>query len=219
MLDQVSFLLWRHMQSVRADPFSVALYLLDSQILCYNINKKTGDGGMSMMIYLQTIETGEDKTKFEQIYAEYRGLMFHVAYEVLHNEENAEDATHQAFVRIAENIRKIDMPVCPKTRSYVVTIVEHEAIDQYRRIKRRRTVPLTDELHGIEVAYDGENALAACILKLPARYREMILLRYHHGYSVREIAEILGLSLPTAIKLNQRAKNKLKEICRKEGIL
>lgn len=30
---------------------------------------------MSMMIYLQTIETGEDKTKFEQIYAEYRGLM------------------------------------------------------------------------------------------------------------------------------------------------
>ena len=45
MLDQVSFLLWRHMQSVRADPFSVALYLLDSQILCYSINKKTGDGG------------------------------------------------------------------------------------------------------------------------------------------------------------------------------
>lgn len=218
MLDQVSFLLWRHMQSVRADPFSVALYLLDSQILCYNINKKTGDGGgMSMMIYLQTIETGEDKTKFEQIYAEYRGLMFHVAYEVLHNEENAEDATHQAFVRIAENIRKVDMPVCPKTRSYVVTIVEHEAIDQYRRIKRRRTVPLTDELHGIEVAYDGENALAACILKLPARYREMILLRYHHGYSVREIAEILGLSLPTAIKLNQRAKKKLEDFVGRRG--
>lgn len=219
MLDKVSFLLWGHMQSVRADPFSVALYLLDSQNPCYNINKKTGDGGMSMMIYLQTIETGEDKTKFEQIYAEYRGLMFHVAYEVLHNEENAEDATHQAFVRIAENIRKIDMPVCPKTRSYVVTIVEHEAIDQYRRIKRRRTVPLTDELHGIEVAYDGENALAACILKLPARYREMILLRYHHGYSVREIAEILGLSLPAAIKLDQRAKKKLEDFCRKEGML
>ena len=68
-----------------------------------------------MMIYLQTIETGEDKTKFEQIYAEYRRLMFHVAYEILHNEQNAEDATHQAFVRIAENIRKIDVPVCPKT--------------------------------------------------------------------------------------------------------
>lgn len=29
-----------------------------------------------MMIYLQTIETGEDKTKFEQIYAEYRRLIF-----------------------------------------------------------------------------------------------------------------------------------------------
>ena len=50
--------------------------------------------------------------------------MFHVAYEILHNEQNAEDATHQAFVRIAENIRKIDVPVCPKTRSYVVTIAQ-----------------------------------------------------------------------------------------------
>ena len=102
--------------------------------------------------------------------------------------------------------------------SYVVTIVEHEAIDQYRRAKRRQTVPLTDEIHGIEVAYDGGNVLAACILKLPARYREMILLRYHHGYSVREIAEILGLSLPAAIKLDQRAKKKLEDFCRKEGI-
>ena len=171
-----------------------------------------------MLLYLQMLETPEEKSKFEQLYLEYKGLMFHVAYEILHNEQDAEDAVHQAFVKIAENIKKIDDPICPKTHSYVVTIVEHEAIDQYRRIKRRRTVPLTDELHGIEVAYDGENALAACILKLPARYREMILLRYHHGYSVREIAEILGLSLPTAIKLNQRAKKKLEDFCRKEGI-
>lgn len=102
-------------------------------------------------------------------------------------------------------------------RRYFFSIILSEFLKN-RVALQRRTVPLTDELHGIEVAYDGENALAACILKLPARYREMILLRYHHGYSVREIAEILGLSLPTAIKLNQRAKKKLEDFCRKEGI-
>lgn len=172
-----------------------------------------------MIIYLQVLETQDDQSKFEQIYLEYRNLMFYVAYGILRNEESAEDATHQAFVRIAENIKKIGEPVCPKTHGYVVTIVEHEAIDQYRKAKKRQAIPFTDDIHGVEVAYDGDDTLTSCILGLPARYREMILLRYHQGYSVREIAAIMGISLPAAIKLDQRAKNKLKEICRKEGIL
>ena len=59
-----------------------------------------------MLIYLQMIETPEEKSVFEQIYLEYRGLMYHVAYEILHNEQEAEDAVHQAFAKIAENIKK-----------------------------------------------------------------------------------------------------------------
>ncbi|MCI6936357.1 MAG: sigma-70 family RNA polymerase sigma factor [Clostridiales bacterium] len=172
-----------------------------------------------LIIYLQMIETPEEKSKFERLYLEYRGLMYHVAYEILHNEQDAEDAVHQAFVKIAENIKKIDDPVCPKTHGYVVTIVENKAIDQYRKRQKIQTVELIDEIHSSNVRYDGENALASCILELPPRYREMILLRYHHGYSVREIANMMEISLPAAIKLDQRAKNKLREICKKEGIL
>lgn len=79
-----------------------------------------------MLIYLQMLESPEEKSILEQIYLEYRGLMYHVAYEILHNEQDAEDAVHHAFVKIAENIKKITDPVCPKTHSYVVTIVEHQ---------------------------------------------------------------------------------------------
>ena len=39
-----------------------------------------------MIIYLQMLETPEEKSKFEQLYLEYKGLMFHVAYDILHNE-------------------------------------------------------------------------------------------------------------------------------------
>ena len=76
-----------------------------------------------MLLYLQMLETPEEKSLFEQIYLEYRGLMYHVAYEILHNDQDAEDAVHQAFVKIVENIKKIDDPVCPKTHGYVVTII------------------------------------------------------------------------------------------------
>ena len=170
-------------------------------------------------LYLQMLESPEEKSILEQIYLEYRGLMYHVAYEILHNEQDAEDAVHHAFVKIAENIKKITDPVCPKTHSYVVTIVEHQAIDQYRRLQKHPSVELIEEIQGTNAHYEGDNDLTKCILKLPARYREMILLRYHHGYTVREIAKVLGLSLPTAIKLDQRAKSRLKKMCEEEGIL
>ena len=141
-----------------------------------------------MLLYLQMLETPEEKSLFEQICLEYRGLMYHVAYEILHNDQDAEDAVHQAFVKIVENIKKIDDPVCPKTHGYVVTIVEHQAIDQYRKRQKYQTVELIEEIQGTNAHYEGDNDLTKCILQLPARYREMILLRYHYGYTVREIA-------------------------------
>lgn len=172
-----------------------------------------------MMIYLQMIDTPEDRSKFEFLYMEYRGLMFHVANKILHNEQDAEDTVHQAFLKVAENIEKIGDPKCPKTQGYIVTIAENKAIDLYRRRQKRQVVELSDDLPGVTAIYEGENMLAACILKLPARYREVILLRYYQGYSVKEVAAILGLSLSAASKLNQRAKNRLRELYEKEDRL
>ncbi len=172
-----------------------------------------------MMIYLQMIDTPEDRSKFEFLYMEYRGLMFHVANKILHNEQDAEDTVHQAFLKVAENIEKIGDPKCPKTQGYIVTIAENKAIDLYRRRQKHQVVELSDDLPGVTAIYEGENTLAACILKLPARYREVILLRYYQGYSVKEVAAILGLSLSAASKLNQRAKNRLRELYEKEDRL
>ena len=172
-----------------------------------------------MMIYLQMIDTPEGRSKFELLYLEYRGLMFHVDNKILHNEQDAEDMVHQAFLKVAENIEKIGDPKCPKTQSYIVTIVENQAIDLYRRCHKHQMVELNDELPGIAAVYEGDNTLTACILKLPARYREVILLRYFQGYSVKEVAAILGLSLSAASKLDQRAKNRLKVLYEKEGKL
>lgn len=109
--------------------------------------------------------------------------------------------------------------MCPKTHSYVVTIVEHSAIDQYPKLLKHQTVELIEEIQGTDADYEGENDLTKCILKLPAGYREIILLRYHHGYSVREISNMMDLSLSAAIKLDQRTKGKLKKLYEKVGIL
>ena len=49
-----------------------------------------------MLEYLATMETADDRTRFESLYLAYRGLMYHVAYHILKNPQDAEDAVHQS---------------------------------------------------------------------------------------------------------------------------
>ena len=172
-----------------------------------------------MLIYLQMIDEPQDRHKFVKIYEAYVKLMFYVANEILHNSHDAEDAVQHAFISIAKNMKNISEVECPKTKGYVVTIVENKAIDLLRAKARRGEIELNEDTGGLSIEYTGDNSLAACILKLPVRYREVILLKYEQGYSTREIAKILKLTESNAGKLLQRAKNKLEELCREEGIL
>lgn len=170
-----------------------------------------------MLVYLQLIDSEPDKSTFEQVYHRYRGLMYHVAYEILHSRQDAEDAVHQAFVSIAKNIKKISDPACTKTQGYVVTIVEHQAIDMYRARRRRSAEPLDEEAAGLSFDVPG-GGLAAAIARLPARDREFILLKYDSGYTNRELAKLLGLSYEGVHSLDARAKKRLKKLLEEEGV-
>ena len=162
-----------------------------------------------MLIYLQMIETDEDKSKFEQIYIEYRGLIFYVAHQLLKNEQNAEDAVSQAFIKVVENITKISEPICPKTKAFIVTIVENKAIDMLRASSRHPTVPFDDIAYGLTQTNEYshfDNPITKHILMLPVQQRHVIWLKYYQGYTLREIADLMGISLVWAQKLDQRAK-------------
>jgi len=172
-----------------------------------------------MLIYLQMIETPEERDKFEALYMEYRGLMYHIAYDILRNDQDAEDAVHNAFVKIAEYIKNFLDLECPKTKGYIVTIIESRAIDIYRH-KQRHPVMSLDELPaGLHMEYTGSNELTKCIASLPPRYRHVLALKHQHGFSNREIAKILDISEANVSKLEQRAKARLRELCAKEGVL
>jgi len=169
-----------------------------------------------MLIYLQMIETEEDRSKFEKIYQTYKGLMYTTAYRILEHEQDAEDAVHHAFLKIAENITKVGEAVSGETKSYVMTILENRAIDVQRQRDKHPELPLDEVESSIVVDYDGDDALARCILQLPALQREMVWLKYRHGYSTREAAKLLGVTPVYASKIDQRAKNKLRKLYQQE---
>ena len=135
-----------------------------------------------MLIYLQMIESEEDKSKFEALYNQYKQAMYAAAYRVVKNQYDAEDAVHQAFLSLIKNLDKIKPVDCPETRSYVVITSENKAI-----------------------------GLADAMAKLPARYREVLLLRFDNGFSTREIAKMMGTNEGNMQKLIWRAKEALRK--------
>ena len=172
-----------------------------------------------MLIYLQMLETAEERSKFEQLYERYRNLLFLVANKILENEMDAEDAVHEAFITIAKNFSNIGEIECPETQAYIVIIVRCRSLDIARNKSRRPHTFYEDDIGGTMVDYDGPIALASCLARLNPRYRDALLLKFRHGLSTKEIAAVFRISKDGAEKLIQRARKKLEELCQKEGLL
>lgn len=159
---------------------------------------------VNILFYLTLIGNENDRSKFEKLYISYKASMFNVANAILHDECLAEDAVHQSFIKIMNNLHKIDEIYANKTRSLIVILVKNTAIDIYRSRKRERGVSFDDlikEPADENVLPDDfiiQKETAECIKevigKMNANYSEVILLKYVQGYNNEEISKILNIS-------------------------
>ena len=173
-----------------------------------------------MLIYLNLIETEEDKRKFECIYLAYKQTMFYAANRILKDHHLSEDAVHQAFLRIIDNLNKIDENDCHKTRAFLVVVVEHISIDIYRKRKREDMISYDElELYIADTSQQNEmiDEVSSAILKLPVNYSTVLRLKYSQGYNDAEISEILDITQENVRQRISRAKKKLSELLQKEG--
>ena len=174
-----------------------------------------------MMIYLQMLETSEEKVRFEELVHTYKNLMFYVANQILNNDHDAEDAVQQAFFAILKNFEKISKIKCTQTRSFVVTVVERKAIDLYRAKNRNTVISFDEEF--MNASTHTENAatvrtdLARALAMLPTKYRELLLLKYDSGYSEQEIAAMYSMTPANVKKTIHRAKKKLEALLEREA--
>ena len=173
-----------------------------------------------MLTYLLMISGEEDKGKFELLYEKYRKLMFHVANQILEDPYLAEDAVHHAFLKIIENLDKIDDVQSHKTKSYIVTIVKNRALNLYNHRRRHVMVPLEEIEYNLASeemdAQEDMNSLTTAVIKLPIIYQEVLKLKYVQEFSNAEIVQMLDISEATVRKRLERSKKKLEEILEKE---
>lgn len=169
-----------------------------------------------MIIYLELLDTQEEKDLFESLYNHYKEYMYHIAYRILQNNHDAEDAVHQSFLSIIKHLDKLLDIKCRKTQSYLAIVVENKSLDIIRQREHYSTSNYDDNFVGITVEPICDSPLANAITKLPARYRNVILLKYDNGFSTKEISQMFNMQPEATQRLIHRAKARLKIILEEE---
>jgi RNA polymerase sigma-70 factor (ECF subfamily) len=141
------------------------------------------------------------------------------------NWEQAEDITQDVFVTLYTKLDTFrgDSAV----RSWIYSIAINRSKDflkswHYRKIAfTDKWLPLTassDTTVEEDVLTQSDNKmLAASVLELPIKYREVILLYYYKQFSIKEISEMTGTSEATLKTRLIRGRSKLQEIFMKNG--
>lgn len=172
-----------------------------------------------LLYCLSVIEDATHQTKFEAIYTAYRHAMLYAALKVLKDHSLAEDAVHEAFLRILDQLHKIDETDCHKTRKFLVVIVEHVAYDMYNKRKRRSESFLyeeTEEVRTDDAAGEIQH-IVRFIKQLPVTYSHLMVLRFVEGLSDQECAQVLNISEPAVRKRLERGRKLLKERLEEEA--
>ena len=153
--------------------------------------------------------------------------VFGLLFRLTGSREVAEELLQETFLRVVRGIDKYEH--AGRFEAWLFRVAANLVRDHARRTRRRGTaVPLESGLDDDPLAAaappehsdpqellvrdEASEKLAACLDKLAASDREILLLRHFSGLSFREIADMLGIPLGTALARAHRALGRLREM-------
>lgn len=162
-----------------------------------------------LAFYLSLADTPEDKSRIEEIYHQYKKLIYHIAYSKLQKQELAEDAVHDVMLAVIGSIKKLQDRSGEEVKAFICLVSRNVAVDLLRKEHRRAAESLEDlSLAGgtdPQERLDAQ-ALADRIAALPEIYRDVLELTAYFGFSAKEASALLKITPATARKRLERAR-------------
>lgn len=174
---------------------------------------------------IQQVQKG-DQNAFAEIVEIYKDKVYQICYRMLGNRHEAEDIAQEAFIRAYVNIDRYNPT--KKFSTWLFRIATNLSIDRIR--KKKPDYYLDAEVSGTEgltmysqVAAKGalpeeeveslelQDLVQAEIVKLPDKYRSVIVLKYIEELSLKEISEILDLPIGTVKTRIHRGREALRK--------
>ena len=164
-----------------------------------------------LSVYLMIIDNSDDRIKFEKVYKSFKNIMLNRAYEIVKERQLAEDAVHNAFLKIINNLPKIYDADSNETKWYVIVIVTNEAKKIYNKENKILKAELMDmeSDFNLEAIVEDKNIVEKVkreIGLLPEIYRDTMSLKYYNDLSNKEISSVLSIPISTVKKRLQRGR-------------
>lgn len=167
---------------------------------------------------IRKIQEG-DAASFQILIEKYYDEVFGFCCYCVGSREAAYDCTQETFLKVTKYIRNYREQ--NKFKGYLFSIARN-ACNDYFRGKR----PEYSDENGLETLADKGDftkdseiswILQEALGQLPDFQREVIILKYYHGFKIREIAALLSIPMATAKSRLRQGMNKLKGILEREG--
>ena len=172
-------------------------------------------------LWLEQARQG-DKASFGKLIEAYQGPVFNLAYRMLNDAREAEEAAQEAFIRAYTRLESYNP--AHKFSTWMLSITSNYCIDLIR--KRRALLLSIDEPlpahpalmseksqgpEGQAVRAEQEVMVQRLLQTLPEEYRETVVLRYWYDMSYEEIAEAMDSSVSAIKSRLFRARRDLAE--------
>lgn len=152
---------------------------------------------------------------------QYASTLYRVAFSVLRNSADAEDAVQEAFLRVLRHRQTLGE--VRDHRVWLIRIVWNIVLDRKRRAKTRPETDDIDELARVlpasglsaeqrAAAAQHHAQVLACVDQLPAKEREVLMLSAFEELSSVEIASALGVTESTVRSRLFRARNLMADL-------
>jgi RNA polymerase sigma-70 factor (ECF subfamily) len=172
-------------------------------------------------------ECGRDQA-IETLVREHSRLVYRIAYAVLRQHQDAEDATQEAFVRVLRYSSRLALVENPKT--WLARIAWRVAVNRNKRRGHEQAIPLEDHKMGMpeiassEVGADATlqgrqlaTEIEKLITALPQKLRAPLVLSTLQEMTPREIAATLNINEAAVRSRVFRARQILKEKLAQRG--
>lgn len=150
----------------------------------------------------------------DKIYRDYQGKVYGYILSKVNSPQDAEEITSDVFVKVYEKLDTFDETKASLS-TWIYTITRNTLTDYYRTRKVFAEIPETMETD-TSVEDDVCNAemldnLAKALETLDERERDIIILRFYSGKTLKEIAGNMGISYAYVKVLQNKAFEKLRK--------
>jgi RNA polymerase sigma-70 factor (ECF subfamily) len=160
---------------------------------------------------------------FQKLMDRYKGKSLALAWNILGNREDAEDACQEAFVQVYLNLNKFDFS--KNFKDWFFTILSNRCLDllrkrsRFAKFFRKQKIELQDKIAQASSNPDPSPVISAKLLqKLNPKERLSICLWANEGYNSNEIGSLLRCSPSTARVHLYKARRKLKTLLEEENV-